>query len=105
MKGVSAARCAAAAALRRSKRAPSLTLPRKRERGQVEESASRLLRQQARIAADGGGVDAHDLLQREAAQVVRAAGLGSGAGKAGAAERLGADHRPDHVAVDIDVAG
>ena len=35
---------------------------------------------------------------------MRAAGLGAGAGKAVAAERLHADHRTDHVAVDIDVA-
>jgi hypothetical protein len=37
-------------------------------------------------------------------QVVRAAGLGAGAGEALAAERLHADHRADLVAVDVDVA-
>ena len=45
-----------------------------------------------------------DLLQREAAEIVRAAGLRPGAGEAGAAERLRADHRADDVAVDVDVA-
>ena len=40
----------------------------------------------------------------EAAQIVRAAGLRAGAGQTGAAERLGADHGADHVAVDVDVA-
>ena len=37
-------------------------------------------------------------------QVVRPAGLGPGAGQALAAERLHADDRADHVAVDVEVA-
>ena len=41
---------------------------------------------QTSIAANRGGVDAHDLLQREPAQVVRAAGLRSGC-------RTGRSHR------------
>ena len=38
-------------------------------------------------------------------QIQRAAGLRPGARQALAAERLHADHRADHVAVDVDVAG
>src|SRR5712664_1431945 len=64
---------------------------------------SRLLRQQARIAPDRSGVYGHDLLQGKTAQIVRSAGLWPGAGQAGAAERLGADHRPDDVTIDIDI--
>ena len=41
---------------------------------------------------------------REAAQIVRPAGLGAGAGQAFAAERLHAHHGADDVAVDVDVA-
>src|SRR5712692_7434643 len=67
--------------------------------------SSRLLRQKARIAPHRGGVYAHDLLQGETAQIVRTAGLRPGAGQAGAAERLGADHRADDVAIDIDIPG
>jgi hypothetical protein len=63
-----------------------------------------LPRQQARIAAGCRGVDGDRLLGGEARQVVRAAGLGAGAGQALAAERLHADHRADLVAVDVDVA-
>src|ERR1700678_2165547 len=35
---------------------------------------------------------------------MRAAGLRPGAGQTGAPERLHADHRADHVAVDVDIA-
>ena len=35
---------------------------------------------------------------------MRPAGLGAGARQAFAAERLHADHRADHVAVDVDIA-
>src|SRR6185312_3635150 len=61
-------------------------------------------RQQRRVAAGRGGVDGERALAGEAQQVVRAAGLGAGAGKALAAERLHADHRADLVAVDVAVA-
>ena len=37
-------------------------------------------------------------------QVARAAGLGACAGEPLAAERLHANHRADHIAVDVDVA-
>src|SRR5262249_53098477 len=74
------------------------------ERLARRERLSRLLRQEARVAADGGGVDGDDLLPCEAVQVIRATGLGTGPREAGAAERLGADHGTDHAAVDIDVA-
>src|SRR5699024_6951896 len=40
----------------------------------------------------------------EAVQVVRAAGLGAGAGHAFAAEGLNADNSADHVAIDVAVA-
>src|ERR1700742_2276335 len=64
-----------------------------------------LAREQRGIAAGRGGIDGHRLLGGEARKVMWAAGLGTGAGKAVAAERLHADHRADHVAVDVDVAG
>src|SRR5262249_56578781 len=64
---------------------------------------SRLLCQKARIAPDRRGVHSHDLLQGEAPQIVRTARLRPGAGEARAAERLGADHRADDVAVDVDI--
>ena len=57
------------------------------------------------VAAGGGGVDRDHLLGREALEVVRAAGLGACPREAEAAERLRADHRPDHAAVDIDIPG
>src|SRR5690348_7688783 len=60
--------------------------------------------QQRRIATGRRGVDGERALAGEAQQVVRAAGLGTGAGEAFAAERLHADHRADLVAVDVTVA-
>src|SRR5258708_16918592 len=71
----------------------------------VPRPRSRLLGQKARIAPYRSGIYAHDLLQGETAQIVRPAGLRPGAGQAGAAKRLGADHRPDDVAIDIDIPG
>src|ERR1700733_10259649 len=61
------------------------------------------LGQEAGVAADRGGVDGDDLLGRKAPQVIRPAGLRAGAGEMGAAERLGADNRADHAAIDIDI--
>src|SRR5574337_1995952 len=61
-------------------------------------------RQQRCIAARGGGVDGEGAFGGEAQEVMRAAGLGSGAGQVLAAERLHADHRADLVAVDVEVA-
>src|SRR5881397_3066104 len=60
--------------------------------------------EQGSIPASGGSVDRHHLLGREAAQIIRAAGLWPRAGQADAAERLRADHGTDHVAVDVDIA-
>src|SRR5712691_8324360 len=70
----------------------------------ADESLLLLRGEQRSVAAGRRRVDRHDLLGSEAPQIVRAAGLRAGAGKAGAAERLGADHGADHVAVDVDVA-
>ena len=41
---------------------------------------------------------------REALEIVRAAGFRAGAREAVPAEGLYADHRPDHVAVDVEIA-
>src|SRR5208283_4822666 len=41
----------------------------------------------------------------QASEIERAARLGPGPGQAGTAERLHADHRADHIAIDVDVAG
>ena len=60
--------------------------------------------QQRRVAARRRRVDGQRLLGAEARQVVRPAGLRAGARQALAAERLHADDRADHVAVDVDVA-
>mmetsp|Transcript_2628 Transcript_2628/g.7885 ORF Transcript_2628/g.7885 Transcript_2628/m.7885 type:complete len:310 (+) Transcript_2628:125-1054(+) len=57
------------------------------------------------VAAGGGGVGGEDVFLGEAADVVGAAGLGTGAGEAGAAEGLGLDDGGDGVAVDVEVAG
>src|SRR6185312_7336303 len=56
------------------------------------------------IATRRGGVDAQSTLHREAMQVVRTARLRTRAGEPFAAERLHADYRADHVAVDIGIA-
>src|SRR6185437_15172646 len=61
-------------------------------------------RQQRRVATRRRGVDGERALAGEAQQVVRAAGLGAGAGEGFATERLRADHRADLVAVDVAVA-
>jgi hypothetical protein len=66
---------------------------------------SRPQRQQTRIAPGRGGVHGQRALGGEAREVVRAAGLGPGAGQAFAAEGLHPDHRADDVAVDVAVAG
>src|SRR5262245_61283729 len=67
-------------------------------------SASIPQRQQRRIAAGRRRVDGDRLLGGEARQVVRAAGLGTGARQVLATEGLHADHRADLVAVDVAVA-
>ena len=56
------------------------------------------------VAAGRGGVDAGHPLGREARDIMRAAGLGPGAGQSLAAERLAFDHRADLVAVDVEIA-
>src|SRR5579863_197347 len=63
-----------------------------------------LAREKGGIAAGRRRVDRHRLLGGKARQIVRATGLRAGARQAEAAERLHADHRSNHVAVDIDVA-
>ena len=63
-----------------------------------------LHRDQARIAAGRRRVGRDDLLMREALEIVRAAGLRSGARQPHAAEGLRADDRADGVAVHVDVA-
>src|SRR5207302_9604435 len=60
--------------------------------------------QQAEIAARRRRVHRIDSFGGESHEVIRAAGLGPGAGKSFAAERLHAHHRADHVAVDIEIA-
>src|SRR3546814_17062102 len=57
-----------------------------------------------RISDWSSDVCSSDLLGGEARQVVRAAGLGAGAGEPLSAEGLHAHHRADLVAVDVDVA-
>ena len=61
-------------------------------------------REQRGVAAHGGRVRRERLLDREARQILRAAGLGPGARQTHAAERLHADLRADHVAIHVDVA-
>src|SRR5260221_14775807 len=63
-----------------------------------------LEREQAGVAARGGGVDRDGALDGEAVEIMRAAGLGPGARQALAAEGLHADDGADHVAVDVEVA-
>src|SRR5216683_4813726 len=55
-------------------------------------------------AADRRGVDGNRSLGSKSRKVMRAAGLGAGAGEAFAAEGLHADDGADHAAVDVDVA-
>src|SRR5205814_7200348 len=59
--------------------------------------------QQAEIASGRRGIHCKDAFGRESHEVIRAAGLGPGAGQPLAAERLHAHHRADHVAVDIEI--
>src|ERR1700704_1318044 len=75
-------------------------------RSQLVPPFCRLLafRQQAGVSSGCRGVHRDDLLSGETSQVVRAARFRAGAGETRAAERLRADHRADHVAVDIDIA-
>src|SRR6185437_10538305 len=68
-------------------------------------SRSFVARQQRGVAAGRRGVDGHCLFGGKACEIMRPAGLGTSAGETVAAERLHADDRADHVAVDIDVAG
>src|ERR1700730_395483 len=63
-----------------------------------------LQRQEAGVAAGGGGVGRDGALGREAVQVAGAAGFGAGAGEAFAAARLHADDGADPTAVDVSVA-
>src|SRR5262245_31050673 len=59
---------------------------------------------QADIAAGGGKVGADHPFGGKAGQVMGTAGLGPGARQPLAAERLGADHGADLVAIDVDIA-
>src|SRR5689334_13653694 len=52
----------------------------------------------------GGGVDRHDLLGGKSFEIIRTACLWSGAGERVPSERLRANDRADHAAIDIDVA-
>src|SRR2546421_7781292 len=52
---------------------------------------------------DRRSVDRDRLLDCEAREIIRAPGLRPGPGQPRSAERLRADDRPDHVAVDVDV--
>src|ERR1700733_6645662 len=72
--------------------------------GRKVKASSFVLRQQAGIAADRRRVDSYNLLGGKTVQIVWPSGLRSGPRHFGAAERLGADHRANHVAVGIDVA-
>src|SRR5258708_37555388 len=63
-----------------------------------------LEREQAGVAARGGGVDRDGALDGEAVEIMRAAGLGPGARQALAAEGLHADDGTDHIPVDVEVA-
>src|SRR5688500_4993902 len=73
-------------------------------RGMVGLALSFESRHQARIAARRGRVDAGDALGREARDIVRPAGFGPGPRQPLAAERLAFDHRPDLIAVDVEIA-
>src|SRR5205814_9560029 len=61
-------------------------------------------REQLGDPAHRRGVHGESPLGREPGQVMRPAGLRTGAGEALAAEGLHAHHRSDHAAVDVDVA-
>src|SRR5205823_6739664 len=61
------------------------------------------LGKQTRVAPDRGGVDRDRLLEGEARQIIRAAGLWTRSRPPRPAERLRAHNCADHVAVDVDV--
>src|SRR5260221_2907261 len=63
-----------------------------------------LQRQQAGVAARGGGVDRDGALYGEAVEVMRTAGLGPGAREALAAEGLHPDDRADQGSGDLEGA-
>src|SRR5260221_14344943 len=63
-----------------------------------------LEREQAGVAARGGGVDRDGALDGETVEIMRAAGLGPGARQDLAAQGLYADDGAHHVAVDAGVA-
>src|ERR1700737_1833890 len=63
-----------------------------------------LQRQEAGVAAGGGGVGRDGALGREAVRVTGAASFGAGAGEAFAAERLHADDGAGLAAIDVAVA-
>src|SRR2546430_17008722 len=60
--------------------------------------------EQRGIAAHRGGVDGHHLLGGKSLEIVGTARLEPGAGERAAAERLRADDRADHAAIDVDIA-
>ena len=60
--------------------------------------------QQGRIPPSRRGVHRHRLLGAKPVQVMRPARLGTGPAQALTAKGLHADHRTNHVAVDVDVA-
>src|SRR5262249_56062216 len=60
--------------------------------------------EQRGIAAGSRGVDGHHLLDGKSLEVIRPAGLRSGAGHSAAAEWLRADDRADHAAIDVGIA-
>src|SRR3974390_3865709 len=63
-----------------------------------------LVRQQRGVAAGSRGVHRDHLFQRKSDQIVRSACLRPGPRKATATERLAADDRAAHVAINADVA-
>src|SRR5262249_16384014 len=60
--------------------------------------------EQRRIAARSRGVDGDRLFAGEAPEVIGTARLRPGPGQPDTAERLRADHRPDHTAIDVNIA-
>src|SRR5207237_3140475 len=62
------------------------------------------LQQETGVTPRRRGVHRHGLLSGKAPQVVWAARLRARAGQPGTAERLRADNRANHIAVDVDVA-
>src|SRR5262249_60524434 len=60
--------------------------------------------EQRGIAARRCGVNGDHLLGGKAPEIIRTARLRPGAGEPDAAEWLRADDRPDHAAIDVDIA-